>query len=196
MNDLIWLEKWYIINSNKDWEKRAGIQIATVDNPGWYVTINLSGTEYQDRNFPYVKFDYGDNDWYFCLRRNNNFEASGNPFKLSKIIEVFLNWINKDKKKFEDDKIDFLQIWYQNQCDGDWEHEFGIEINTVNLQDWKVEIDLIYTELESKPFDPINKKTDEKNWVHCEIKKNKFLGYGGPQNLSTIIKIFIDLAKE
>ena len=26
----------------------------------------------------------------------------------------------------------FLQSWYQSQCDGDWEHEFGIRIETLD----------------------------------------------------------------
>jgi hypothetical protein len=28
------------------------------------------------------------------------------------------------------DALDFLHRWYAAQCDGDWEHEFGIRLTT------------------------------------------------------------------
>jgi hypothetical protein len=33
--------------------------------------------------------------------------------------------------KFENN-LQWLQKWFESQCDGDWEHEFGITFKTVD----------------------------------------------------------------
>ena len=43
--------------------------------------------------------------------------------------------------------LEWLQDWYLKQCDGGWEHEYGIKIETLDNPGWKVIIDLAYTEL-------------------------------------------------
>lgn len=32
--------------------------------------------------------------------------------------------------------FEWLQKWYKSQCDGDWEHEYGIKIETVDNPGW------------------------------------------------------------
>jgi hypothetical protein len=87
--------------------------------------------------------------------------------------------------------FDLLQNWYYFQCDGDWEHEFGIKIDTLDNPGWTVSIDLVGTDCENKLFKEIDEQINENNWIQCEVKDGKFKGSGGPQNLSDIIKIFI-----
>jgi hypothetical protein len=41
--------------------------------------------------------------------------------------------------------IQGLQNWYLAKCDGDWEHEFGISIETLDNSGWMVTIDLSNT---------------------------------------------------
>ena len=48
--------------------------------------------------------------------------------------------------------LDWLQSWYENNCDGDWEHLFGVTIETWNNSGWKVKVDLEDTYLEDKNF--------------------------------------------
>ena len=38
--------------------------------------------------------------------------------------------------------IEWLQQWYQKNCDGEWEHLYGIEIETLDNPGWHVKIDL------------------------------------------------------
>ncbi|MEH0820740.1 Imm53 family immunity protein [Micromonospora sp. CPCC 205714] len=45
----------------------------------------------------------------------------------------------------------WLQAWYATQCDGEWEHEFGIQIETVDNPGWSVSIDLGDTALSGCP---------------------------------------------
>ena len=46
--------------------------------------------------------------------------------------------------------INWLENWYSSQCDGSWEHFYGIKIETLDNPGWAVEIDLCETELINK----------------------------------------------
>lgn len=88
--------------------------------------------------------------------------------------------------------FDSLQNWYYSQCDGDWEHEFGIKIDTLDNPGWNVVINLQNTELENKVFHDIDQQMSENDWIQCEVKDGKYNGAGGPKNLTEIIEIFIN----
>lgn len=95
----------------------------------------------------------------------------------------------------EKDVFDSLQRWYYAQCDSDWEHEFGIKIDTLDNPGWVVIIDLINTRLENQDFNEIDLQITENNWIQCEVKDGKFKGVGGPTNLTEIIEVFINWMK-
>ena len=80
----------------------------------------------------------------------------------------------------KDNVFELLQEWYLNQCDGDWEHEFGIQIDTLDNPGWLVNIDLFGTDCEGKKFSEVNHETSEDNWYQCCIKNGRFNGAGGP----------------
>lgn len=92
----------------------------------------------------------------------------------------------------KDDAFELLQNWYIQQCDGDWEHEFGIKIDTLDNPGWSVSIDLIGTNLENKNLTKINQLTTENDWIQCKVENYKFQGAGGPKNLTDIIHVFIE----
>lgn len=94
-----------------------------------------------------------------------------------------------------DQMIDELQKWYLSQCDGDWEHECGIEIETLDNPGWLVVIDLRDTIFKNKIFHEVDRQINENDWVQCELNEGKFRGAGGPKNLTDIIKIFIEWTK-
>lgn len=50
------------------------------------------------------------------------------------------------------DDLAWLLEWFAAQCDGDWEHEYGIRIGTLDNPGWRIRISLIGTELENKEF--------------------------------------------
>ncbi len=43
--------------------------------------------------------------------------------------------------------IAFIEAWYVSHCDGEWEHEFGIRIATIDNPGWHLEIDIVDTSL-------------------------------------------------
>ena len=57
----------------------------------------------------------------------------------------------------------WLSEWFSHQCDGDWEHEYGIRIGTLDNPGWRLRISLIGTNLENKEFKKISNKKSESN---------------------------------
>ncbi len=88
------------------------------------------------------------------------------------------------------DLLVWLQEFYFRQCNGDWEHIFGVKIGTLDNPGWLMDISLEETEMEAVTFDPIKIERSEHDWVICRVEKKKFLGDGGPRNLIELLTIF------
>ena len=88
--------------------------------------------------------------------------------------------------------IQRLQKWYASQCDGDWEHGYGVSIETLDNPGWRLRINLIGTTLEMKPFEEISNFNSETEWVRCWIENGEFNGVGDPHRLQEIIDLFLN----
>lgn len=100
------------------------------------------------------------------------------------------------------DALTRLQQWYRNQCNGDWEHSWGIKIGTLDNPGWTIDIDLHETDVEDVPFcershglDP-SMKPNGVDWLVCKVEQNVFSGRGGPLQLSEMIEVFLDWAQK
>src|SRR5215470_10027673 len=74
--------------------------------------------------------------------------------------------------------IEQIQAWYIAQCDGDWEHQYGISIETLDNPGWRVIVDLSGTSLENISFQTYQEDKGEEGWIFCEVSGNKFVGRG------------------
>ena len=95
MDLLNWLNEWYKSNCNGDWEHCYGIKIETLDNPGWSLSIDLLGTELEDKSFNKITITNSEDDWMFCKVEDNVFQADSDPNKLFKILEIFKLWVER-----------------------------------------------------------------------------------------------------
>jgi hypothetical protein len=92
--------------------------------------------------------------------------------------------------------IQWLQGWYATQCNGDWEHRYGITIQTLDNPGWLVQVDLTGTSLEQLPLteyttsDVHDGVERNPNWIHCSIKESRFIGAGGLGSLPVICDVF------
>src|SRR5258708_5865496 len=95
MTSLERLTDWYAAHCDGDWEHQQGIQIDTLDNPGWSLTINLSGTELENTPFATLEEKYSDDaDWLRCWREGTDFRAACGSRRLTDVIDHFLAWAN------------------------------------------------------------------------------------------------------
>ncbi len=89
-----------------------------------------------------------------------------------------------------------LERWYLSNCDGDWEHSFGIKIETIDNPGWRIDISLQGTPWEGIRFDRVVIERDENDWIHCKIENEVFLGACGPTNLDEVLELFLKLVTE
>ena len=86
-----------------------------------------------------------------------------------------------------------IENWYQTQCDGNWEHDYGIEIESLDNPGWHVKICLIDTNLENVSMERQKIDRTENNWLHWRVEESYFIGDGGPGNLEEVLEKFLDL---
>lgn len=89
-----------------------------------------------------------------------------------------------------------LNAWYQQQCDGEWEHSYGVIIQSTDNPGWWVTIDLRGTPLEHSSFAPVLRGNfasgdPQPPWLHCRVKDAVFHGAGDAQQLEAILEIFL-----
>ena len=90
------LEKWYVARCDGLWEHTWGVEIGTLDNPGWRVRINLNETPQDGAALEMVKIERSDRDWIFYWAAENQFQIACGPENLSEAIQLFIEWFESD----------------------------------------------------------------------------------------------------
>ncbi|MCC6678475.1 MAG: immunity 53 family protein [Phycisphaerales bacterium] len=98
-----------------------------------------------------------------------------------------------------------LSKWYTAQCNGEWEHDWGITIQTIDNPGWMIEVNLEGTPLRSETFSHRKTHRSPTDWFECATQDHGraggdregrvFVGAGGPGNLEEIITMFCDWAE-
>ena len=89
----------------------------------------------------------------------------------------------------ENNLIKWLQEWYISQCDGDWEHEHGVKIITLDNPGWNIDIDIINVELK-KEISWKYFETTERNWFGYKIENSYFNLAGDASKLEFLLQLF------
>jgi hypothetical protein len=89
------------------------------------------------------------------------------------------------------DELTRLQDWYNAECNGDWEHQYGVRICTLDNPGWSLDVDLLDTSLMDKAFIPLTIDRSDTDWVHCKVEGAVFKGRGGSRNLREMLQIFL-----
>jgi hypothetical protein len=97
--------------------------------------------------------------------------------------------------------LERLENWYRSKCDGDWEHYYGVKIDTLDEPGWSVDINLEGTNLDGHTFREVSYGVgaDAENsgdeWIWCRVEEGLFKGVGGPSKLEDILRVFLDWAE-
>jgi hypothetical protein len=86
------LQDWYESRCGKNWEDQFGVEIGTLDNPGWEVAIDLADTGLEGKPFREIKELGDERDWIRCWVEGKRFLGVGGPQKLEEILRIFLGW--------------------------------------------------------------------------------------------------------
>ncbi|MFJ4844613.1 MULTISPECIES: immunity 53 family protein [unclassified Streptomyces] len=86
--------------------------------------------------------------------------------------------------------LDWLQSWYAAQCDGDWEHTWGVTIGTLDNRGRTVRIDLEETALEDRAHPRQRITRGEHDRVIAWTSEKVFHLVCGPGNLTEALALF------
>ena len=89
-----------------------------------------------------------------------------------------------------------LEKWYQSQCNGEWEHNYGITIGTLDNPGWTVDIDLKETDIEGANMENLIVDNGDNDWIHLKIIDDLFIGRGDPKKLHYIIEAFLHFVEK
>ena len=88
------------------------------------------------------------------------------------------------------ESISKINAWYASNCDGDWEHQYGISIQTLDNPGWLVEIDLFNTVKENKKFDAQKfNEVGNTEWFDIKVVDKKLVGACSVSQFSTLLHI-------
>jgi hypothetical protein len=96
------------------------------------------------------------------------------------------------------DPFKWLVNWYVSQCDGEWEHDYGITLGTLDNPGWELRIDLAETDLAARPFEQVGRgdsETDE-SWIMCWVADDQFRAACGALDLNQAVSVFRSWAEE
>lgn len=89
----------------------------------------------------------------------------------------------------------FLQEWFAQHCDGDWEHDLGIRIDTLDNPGWSLKVRIEDTELHGIQTDWTAREESEHEWLSWRSTGLVFEAYGGPRDLGRLVAAFEAFAK-
>jgi Immunity protein 53 len=93
-----------------------------------------------------------------------------------------------------------LASWYEQQCDGEWEHHSGVSIESLDNPGWKLEVDLKPAPadqeartiaVDGSPPTTENGYRNGPSWMVCEVRDGKFMGAGDPSRLVELVSRFL-----
>jgi hypothetical protein len=94
------------------------------------------------------------------------------------------------------DILEWIQNWYTSQCDGEWEHEYGVTINTVSNPGWYITIDLAFTKLENVELDVGTIENGESDWYFYAIKNKQYKASGDSRKLEFLLLKFKEITEK
>jgi hypothetical protein len=94
--------------------------------------------------------------------------------------------------------VDFAGLieWYQNQCDASWEHQHGIQLDTLDNPGWILKVDLIGTDLQGGIMTELregispSEQPVSPHWIHCSVRDNQFRGACDPSQVARLFNVF------
>ena len=99
MSALERFQDWYLAQCDGKWEGDRGITVGTLDGPGWWVSVDLTGPYLENAGFEEFVVERLEDDWAHARvvestepAWHRRFEAFCGPRSLTEALEIFLDW--------------------------------------------------------------------------------------------------------
>jgi hypothetical protein len=93
LSNTSWLEHFYSLLTDGDWEHQYGFSINNLDNPGWSFCADLNDTILEIADFKDVHELRTEADWIICKKEDEKFNGYGGAHNLEEILTVFRLWV-------------------------------------------------------------------------------------------------------
>lgn len=87
------LENWYSSHCDGYWEHGFGIQIETLDNPGWSVKIDTKGTNIEYLNIEEIENVVSNYDWIIIRKEDKKLVGYCGAKQLSVLLSLLAVYI-------------------------------------------------------------------------------------------------------
>jgi hypothetical protein len=84
-----------------------------------------------------------------------------------------------------------LEKWYAGLCNGEWEHGYGVRIDTLDNPGWRVHIGLHGAKRQDAALAKAALTRSQGDWISYRVVQEEFQVARGPKNLSETIDIFV-----
>ncbi|MCW6653757.1 immunity 53 family protein [Aerococcaceae bacterium NML210727] len=160
----------------------------TLDNPGWIVKVSSPLFRGIERTSIH-KEDETEARWFYHYIKDGILYAVGDEMKLVRIASEIMAYFKMEQKfDSEIEGLNYLQEWYTFECDGFWEHLYGVsgEINAEGH--CLMSIDLDETYWDEEPFETIGDVAT----FQCRKEGPKFIGEGKLEHVGIFLQTFKD----
>lgn len=86
--------------------------------------------------------------------------------------------------------LEWIQNWFKDNCNGDWEKGEVIQITNIDNPGWEVEIDVSNTSLAMLEIPWILNENKKQDWYGVKIENQKFTASGDARKLTFLLGLF------
>jgi hypothetical protein len=95
-DNLQWLGEWFKNQADGEWEHVYGVELSTLDNPGWRVKVDLKDTAIEGARFEMIELQRTADDWLRCwVDGGLTFHGACGPENLMEIVTHFRNFVTQ-----------------------------------------------------------------------------------------------------
>lgn len=94
------------------------------------------------------------------------------------------------------DILDWIQNWFRDSCDGEWEDGEVIQITTLDTPGWEVEIDISNTSIANLNVSWILNQKSKQDWYGVKIENQKFFAAGDAGKLGFLLGLFKEMIEK
>ncbi|WP_299102714.1 immunity 53 family protein [uncultured Winogradskyella sp.] len=92
--------------------------------------------------------------------------------------------------------LEWIQDWFQSNCDGDWEHGDAIQITTLDNPGWDVEIDISKTSIANLEIKWVLNENGKQDWYGVKIQNQRFRAAGDASKLIYLLNLFREMIEK
>lgn len=92
--------------------------------------------------------------------------------------------------------LEWIQNWFKDNCDGEWEKSEVIQITTIENPGWEVEVDISNTSIANTTINWILNENNKHDWYGVKIENQKFTAAGDPGKLIFLLGLFKEMIEK